>query len=99
MIFRSTNGFQNPSYGDWRLNALNPSQILSYDTDSDEEPDPEPQRGDASVILRRGIAFGPELGPDETEETTKSRGVYFTCYQRDIRDGFNFLVTRKPLLH
>ncbi|PIG78972.1 hypothetical protein AARAC_003616 [Aspergillus arachidicola] len=64
------------------------------DIDSDEEPDAPPEREDASVILRRGITFGPELGPDETEKTTKSRGVYFTCYQSDIRDGFHYLMTR-----
>ncbi|KAJ5655332.1 hypothetical protein N7507_007282 [Penicillium longicatenatum] len=62
--------------------------------DSDEEPDREPDKEDASVILRRGITFGPELGKDETEKTTKSRGMYFTCYQSDIRDGFNLLMTR-----
>jgi hypothetical protein len=71
------------------------SAVTVQDVDSDEEPDQAPQREDASVILRRGITFGPELGPDETEKTTKSRGVYFTCYQSDIRDGFNFLMTRK----
>ncbi|KAJ5940027.1 hypothetical protein N7516_000195 [Penicillium verrucosum] len=70
------------------------SAVTIQDVDSDEEPDAPPQREDASVILRRGITFGPELGPDETEKTTKSRGVYFTCYQSDIRDGFNFLMTR-----
>ncbi|KAJ5142586.1 uncharacterized protein N7515_001373 [Penicillium bovifimosum] len=62
--------------------------------DSDEEPDQTPDKEDASVILRRGITFGPELGLDEKEKTTKSRGVYFTCYQSDIRDGFNLLMTR-----
>ncbi|KAJ5272922.1 hypothetical protein N7478_008047 [Penicillium angulare] len=64
------------------------------ESDSDEEPDQEPDKEDASVILRRGITFGPELGEDEKEKTTKSRGIYFTCYQSDIRDGFNFLMTR-----
>ena len=65
------------------------------EVDSDEEPDQEPDKEDASVILRRGITFGPELGEDEKEKTTKSRGIYFTCYQSDIRDGFNLLMTRK----
>lgn len=68
---------------------------VSEDKDSDEEPDPDPEKEDASVILRRGITFGPELGPDEVEETKKDRGIYFTCYQGDIRDGFNLLMTRK----
>lgn len=67
---------------------------ISEDIDSDEEPEPEADREDASVILRRGITFGPELGPEETEHTTKDRGIYFTCYQSDIRDGFNLLMTR-----
>lgn len=66
--------------------------------DSDEEPAPQIEQEDASVILRRGITFGPELGPDETEKTTKDRGIYFTCYQSDIRDGFNVLMTREFLL-
>lgn len=69
------------------------------EVDSDEEPDQAPDKEDASVILRRGITFGPELGPDETEKTTKSRGIYFTCYQSDIRDGFNLLMTREFSSH
>ncbi|KAJ5938688.1 hypothetical protein N7466_001822 [Penicillium verhagenii] len=71
-----------------------PENPPDEEVDSDEEPDQEPDKEDASVILRRGITFGPELGADETEKTLRSRGIYFTCYQSDIRDGFNFLMTR-----
>ncbi|OGM43961.1 hypothetical protein ABOM_008003 [Aspergillus bombycis] len=54
------------------------------------------QMEDASVILRRGITFGPELTEEEKrlKKTIEHRGIYFTCYQSLIRDGFNFLVTR-----
>lgn len=64
--------------------------------DSDES-DAEGQEEDASVILRRGITFGPELTEQEKQEkrTIEQRGIYFTCYQSLIRDGFNFLMTRK----
>ncbi|CAI7569426.1 unnamed protein product [Penicillium viridicatum] len=72
------------------------SNIPELSSDSEEEEDQGPEPEDSSVILRRGITFGPELGPDEKEKTTKSRGIYFTCYQSDIRDGFNLLMTRKP---
>lgn len=46
----------------------------------------------SNVILRRSITFGPEY--KEGEEKQK-RGIYFLCYQADLRNGFNFLVTRK----
>ncbi|PYI17504.1 Dyp-type peroxidase [Aspergillus violaceofuscus CBS 115571] len=63
--------------------------------DSDEE-EAEGQEEDASVILRRGITFGPELTEEEKRlrKTIEHRGIYFTCYQSLIRDGFNFLMTR-----
>ncbi|KAF4162342.1 hypothetical protein CNMCM6936_002280 [Aspergillus lentulus] len=63
--------------------------------DSDES-DAQGQEEDASVILRRGITFGPELTEQEKQEkrTIEQRGIYFTCYQSLIRDGFNFLMTR-----
>ncbi|RHZ49397.1 uncharacterized protein CDV56_105583 [Aspergillus thermomutatus] len=73
------------------------------DGDNTELPEPESdeseaegQEEDASVILRRGITFGPELTEEEKRErrTIEQRGIYFTCYQSLIRDGFNFLMTR-----
>ncbi|GIC94424.1 uncharacterized protein Aud_010924 [Aspergillus udagawae] len=73
------------------------------DGDTTELPEPESdeseaegQEEDASVILRRGITFGPELTEEEKRErrTIEQRGIYFTCYQSLIRDGFNFLMTR-----
>lgn len=51
----------------------------------------------SNVILRRSITFGPELTDKEKETETdiETRGIYFCCYQGDLRNGFNFLVTRK----
>ncbi|RAK98080.1 uncharacterized protein BO80DRAFT_504238 [Aspergillus ibericus CBS 121593] len=80
-------------------------QDIGTEDDGDNEPIPdletdeilaEGQHEDASVILRRGIAFGPELTEEEIEQnkTIEQRGIYFTCYQSLIRDGFNFLMTR-----
>jgi Dyp-type peroxidase family len=44
-------------------------------------------------IMRRGIPFGPEVGPAEnaTAETHHSRGLMFVCYQTSIRDQFEFI--------
>lgn len=80
---------------------------VGTEEDGDETPLPEPEDSDQSeaegqeespnVILRRGISFGPELTDQEKKEkkTIESRGILFTCYQSMIRDGFNFLMTRK----
>ncbi|KAB8217587.1 hypothetical protein BDV33DRAFT_137433 [Aspergillus novoparasiticus] len=77
----------------------------SEEDDENHKPLPKPgedeafdegQKEDASVILRRGITFGPELTAEEIRRgvTLENRGMYFVCYQSLIRDGFNFLMTR-----
>jgi deferrochelatase/peroxidase EfeB len=79
---------------------------VGTEDDGDTTPLPEPdsdeseaegQKENASVILRRGITFGPELTEEEKRQkkTIEHRGIYFTCYQSLIRDGFNLLMTRK----
>ena len=70
---------------------------LSLRALGEDEVFDEGQKEDASVILRRGITFGPELTEEEIRkgETIEQRGMYFTCYQSLIRDGFNFLMTRR----
>ncbi|KAJ5660995.1 uncharacterized protein N7484_000367 [Penicillium longicatenatum] len=45
---------------------------------------------DMNDIMRRGIPYGPEVEPDETE-TKLDRGLMFTCYQSSISNGFQFL--------
>lgn len=60
--------------------------------DFKEDPDDE---DDPSVILRRGITFGPEVGEHEEDGTKEHRGINFLCYQSDIRDGFNLIMTRE----
>jgi deferrochelatase/peroxidase EfeB len=52
---------------------------------------------DHAVIIRRGIPYGPEVSAKEkTLKTSVSdRGLLFACYQSDLRNGFNFLTTRK----
>ncbi|KAF5858292.1 hypothetical protein ETB97_004611 [Aspergillus alliaceus] len=51
---------------------------------------------DTSVIIRRGIPYGPEVSDTErkSRRSEKDRGLLFLCYQSDIRNGFNFITTR-----
>lgn len=53
---------------------------------------------DMNDIMRRGIPYGPEVGPDETK-TKQDRGLMFTCYQSSISNGFRFLKSSKSLPH
>ncbi|KAJ5226693.1 uncharacterized protein N7469_006699 [Penicillium citrinum] len=48
---------------------------------------------DMNDIMRRGIPYGPEVDPKETEsnETQNDRGLMFLCYQSSIGNGFQFL--------
>lgn len=48
-------------------------------------------------IMRRGIAFGPEVTAEEqTSGTTKlERGLLFACYQANINDAFRFIQRSK----
>jgi Dyp-type peroxidase family len=45
-------------------------------------------------IMRRGIPFGPEIGPGEqaAKKTHASRGLMFVCYQTSITDQFEFIL-------
>lgn len=47
-------------------------------------------------MLRRGIAFGPELTADEalSGTTTEERGLLFACYVTNIGDQFEFVQQR-----
>jgi Dyp-type peroxidase family len=54
-------------------------------------------RGDIPVtaiathrVIRRGIQYGPEVGPNE-KVTRKDRGLLFVSYQADLSKGFQFL--------
>ncbi|TVY42074.1 Peroxidase [Lachnellula occidentalis] len=53
---------------------------------------------DHAVIIRRGIPYGEEVSEQEKaarqSDIAKDRGLLFTCYQSDVRTGFNFLTTR-----
>lgn len=52
-----------------------------------------------NVFLRRSITLGPEVDElEEAQETKKKRGIYFLCYQSDLRNGFNQLIARKAFL-
>ena len=83
---------------------MRPRADLYIDTDDSNDSDDEEvitnqQVINSNAIIRHSITFGPEI--DETEEkerTTHRRGIYFLCYQSSIRNGFNFLVTRKSFL-
>ena len=46
-------------------------------------------------IMRAGIAFGPEVSPQETvtRTTAEERGLLFVCYQTSINDQFEFVQT------
>lgn len=54
---------------------------------------------DHAVIIRRGISYGDEVTDEERRKKESNdeidRGLLFVCYQSDIRNGFNFLTTRK----
>lgn len=50
---------------------------------------------DMNDIMRRGIPYGPEVGPDEASETKLDRGLIFTCYQSSISNGFQEIQRRK----
>lgn len=70
------------------------------DVDVADNPDVE----NSNVILRRSITFGPEITKDEEkmqDQKKPKRGLYFMCYQADLRNGFNLLTTRmsSPILH
>lgn len=56
---------------------------------------------DHAVIIRRGIPYGEDVTAAEKaakkSAEDKERGLLFVCYQSDIRNGFNFLTTRKFL--
>ncbi|KAJ5265253.1 hypothetical protein N7524_006271 [Penicillium chrysogenum] len=50
-----------------------------------------------NLILRRSVTFGPEIQPGEEKlepSERPKRGIYFMCYQGDLRNGFNFLTSR-----
>jgi hypothetical protein len=44
-------------------------------------------------IVRRAIAFGPELtaGEIKSRKTVDDRGLLFKCYQSNIANGFEFI--------
>ncbi|TCD63943.1 hypothetical protein EIP91_004753 [Steccherinum ochraceum] len=44
-------------------------------------------------IIRRGIAFGPEVNKAEQQQKTtlQGRGLLFRCYQSNIANGFQFI--------
>lgn len=79
---------------------MRPRADLYVGEDGDETVTVETNTvNNSNVILRRSITFGPELTKeDETtdkEQRSTKRGIYFCCYQGDLRNGFNFLVTRE----
>lgn len=49
-------------------------------------------------IMRRGIPYGPELGPDEELKTKQDRGLMFLCYQTSLSNGFQFIRNRESSL-
>ncbi len=60
-------------------------------------PRDDPSQNKAGVqthrIIRAGIPFGPEVGPDETTATAMSisRGLMFVSYQTSIQQQFEFI--------
>jgi Dyp-type peroxidase family len=58
-------------------------------------PRDDPNQNKAEVqkhrIIRAGIPYGPEVGPDETTATVRSRGLMFVCYQTSIEKQFEFI--------
>ena len=58
-----------------------------------DEVDREEARTQTHRMMRRGIAFGPELTQDEALNgvTTKERGLLFACYVTNVFDQFEFV--------
>ncbi|WP_233828414.1 Dyp-type peroxidase [Paraburkholderia sp. ZP32-5] len=44
-------------------------------------------------ILRRGIAYGGSIGDKVNGKVSDPRGLVFVCYQRSIKDQFEFIQT------
>jgi Dyp-type peroxidase family len=71
-------------------NDVTPAAVgqTQEDKETSSEADTQTHR-----IMRRGIPFGPEVGPAEnaSAETHHSRGLMFVCYQTSIADQFEFI--------
>ncbi|KAL4963397.1 Dyp-type peroxidase [Aspergillus stella-maris] len=80
------------------IRKMRPRADLYVDTkhtEDEEEIAANEQVSNTNLIIRRGITFGPEVDEvEEAEETKHKRGIYFLCYQSDIRNGFNMLIAR-----
>lgn len=83
------------------IRKMRPRADLYVGANGDEEVTVETNTvNNSNVILRRSITFGPEMSQEEvdTEKETQKRGIYFCCYQGDLRNGFNLLITRESAL-
>ncbi|PLN76520.1 hypothetical protein BDW42DRAFT_178557 [Aspergillus taichungensis] len=50
---------------------------------------------DLSLIMRRGIPYGPRWREEDDEETKKQpRGLLFGCYQSNIQNGYSTIMNR-----
>ncbi|KAL4918342.1 hypothetical protein BDW62DRAFT_200967 [Aspergillus aurantiobrunneus] len=82
------------------IRKMRPRADLYVGTEDSDDVDAEEVSANrkvtnTNVILRRSITFGPEVDEvEEAQETKKKRGIYFLCYQSDIRNGFNQLIAR-----
>jgi Dyp-type peroxidase family len=53
----------------------------------------DPPKVDPHRIIRKGIPYGPEVTPEESDGQTKhERGLLFVCYQSALDSGFSFLM-------
>lgn len=70
-------------------NDITPAGQGAADPNAVSEADTQTHR-----IMRRGIPFGRELSPAETQSkrTSQSRGLMFVCYQTEITDQFEFII-------
>lgn len=80
------------------IRKMRPRADLYISKDGGEVTAQENYSENTNVILRRSVTFGPEIQEGEEQlsvEKQPKRGIYFMCYQGDLRNGFNFLTSRK----
>lgn len=78
------------------IRKMRPRADLYISKDGREVTAEENYSENTNVILRRSVTFGPEIQEgEETLAEPPKRGIYFMCYQGDLRNGFNFLTSRK----
>ena len=75
------------------------NDVLGNTTPSDDESNAAESKTQTHRLMRRGIAFGPEVTEDEAMSGTsaggdQTRGLLFMCYQTSLDKQFEFVQQR-----